>query len=144
RVFDSTAPGEVWQGVRAGDAAEQLDGNTLAVATSSLSDQVLGNLGLGSGVLTPNGDGANEQLQISYDLLKLTSPLPVVVQVWDLAGRRVAQVYEGMDLAGRHLRVWDGRDEGGQLVHPGLYICQVEVETTAGRQTRSRLLTVAY
>jgi hypothetical protein len=45
RVFDSTAPGEVWQGVRAGDAAEQLDGNTLAVATTSLSDQVLGSLG---------------------------------------------------------------------------------------------------
>ena len=77
-------------------------------------------------------------------MLKVTTPLPVAIEVWDLAGRRVAQVWAGQAAAGRHVQVWDGRDGGGQLVAPGVYVCQIQMQTAQGTQTRIRPLTVAY
>ena len=38
----------------------------------------------------------------------------------------------------------DGRDEAGQQVAPGLYICQVEVESGGQRQVQMRPIAVAY
>jgi hypothetical protein len=144
RVFDSQAPEEVWQSIRAGNAAEHLDGNRLAVQTIALTDRILSSLELRPAAFTPNGDGINEAVGISYDLLKLTRPAAVSVRIWDLAGRLVAQVYRGQDGAGHHLRLWDGRDRSGQRVSPGLYLCRVEAETEEGQQMRSALLTVIY
>ena len=96
------------------------------------------------GVFTPNGDGVNDGLDIAYDLLKLTAPSPVVVEVRDLAGRRVREVYNGFDTAGRHVRRWDGMDGSGQKVSPGLYICRVEAATEEGRETKSGVVSVVY
>ena len=144
RVFDSEAPAEVWQTIGSGDATERLDGNSVSVQTRSLAGSVLGALEVGGGVCTPDGDGINDVVGISYDLVKLTSPARVRVRVWDLAGRLVREVYAGEDGAGRHVRVWEGVDAGGQQVGPGLYICQVEVETTEEQQVQSKLLAVVY
>ena len=144
RVFDSESPGDIPQLVQSGDATALRDGNTLSVQTLSLGSQVLSKLDLGPGVFTPNGDGVNDGLAITYDLLKLASPSAVVVEVWDLAGQRVREVYGGLDEAGRYVRQWDGLDGNGQRVRPGIYICRVETETEEGRQQRSEVVAVAY
>ena len=83
-------------------------------------------------------------MEIAYELLKVTEPVPVEVLVRDLSGRLVRRVYAGVDGAGRHPRQWDGRDEVGQQVAPGLYICQVEVESGGQRQVQMRPIAVAY
>jgi flagellar hook assembly protein FlgD len=101
-------------------------------------------LDLAAGVFTPNGDGINDAMDISYDLLKLVTPRPVVVEIRDLAGRLVREVYSGLDAAGRHVREWDGLDAQGQQVNPGIYICRIEVETEEGRQQRSGVVSVVY
>ena len=144
RVFDSQTPQEIWQPVQSGDATALRDGNTLSVQALALGSRVLGALDLAGGVFTPNGDGVNDRLDIAYDLLKLVAPTPVVVQVRDLAGGLVREVYHGLDAAGRHRRPWDGLDGHGQRVAPGVYICRVEVATEEGRRQRTGIVAVTY
>ena len=144
RVFDSQTPQEIWQPVQPGNATALRDGNTLSVQAVALGSRVLGALDLAGGIFTPNGDGVNDGLDIAYDLLKLVTPTPVVVEVRDLAGGLVREVYNGFDAAGRHRRWWDGLDEHGQQVAPGVYICRVEVATEEGRRQRARVVAVAY
>ncbi|MBT3810500.1 MAG: flagellar hook assembly protein FlgD, partial [Rhodospirillaceae bacterium] len=62
----------------------------------------------------------------------------------DLAGKLVRRVYDGLDVAGRHVQQWDGLDGSGQRVSPGIYICRVEAEAEEGRQQRSGVVSVAY
>ena len=144
RVFNSEMPQDIRQPIQPGNSTALLDGNTLSVQSLSLGGQLLGSLSLSLGVFTPNGDGVNDGLDISYDLFKLTASSPVIVEVRDLAGRRVREVYNGLDTAGRHVRQWDGMDGSGQKVSPGLYICRVEAATEEGRETKSGVVSVVY
>ena len=144
RVFNSETPRDIQQPIQPGDATALRDGNTLSVQAFSLGSQILSALDLDGGVFTPNGDGINDGLDISYDLLKLVVPTPVVVEIRDLAGRLVREVYNGFDVAGRHVRRGDGLDGQGQQVRPGVYICRVEAETDEGRRQRSGVVSVAY
>ena len=144
RVIDSTEPEEIGQLVAAGEADELVDGNQLSVQAMTLDDKVLGAVSLSTAAFTPNGDQINDQVEIAYELLKVTEPVPVRVLVRDLSGHLVRRVHAGADGAGRHPRRWDGRDEAGQPVAPGLYICQVEVESGGERQVHLRPIAVAY
>ena len=144
RVIDSTEPEEIGQLVAAGEANELVDGNQLSVQALTLDDKVLGVVSLSAAAFTPNGDQINDQVEIAYELLKVTEPVSVEVLVRDLSGRLVRRVYSDVDGAGRHPRQWDGRDEAGQQVAPGLYICQVEVESGGQRQVQMRPIAVAY
>ena len=144
RVFDSAAPLEAWQSVRSGDASPFVDSNSLSVRTASLSGSVLANLTLRPPVFTPNGDGVNDHVDIAYELLKVSAPAAVAIGVHDLAGRLVHEVYSGHDRAGRHVRPWDGRDVNGRPAAPGLYLCQVEIDTDEGSQQRTSPLAISY
>lgn len=56
----------------------------------------------------------------------LSAPGPASLEVFDIAGRRVATLLDGVRLAsGRHRASWDGRDASGALVSPGIYFVQV-------------------
>ena len=61
----------------------------------------------------------------------------VELSAWDLAGRRVATVYRGRVL-GRRPVSWDGRDERGAPVAPGVYLLRL----SDGRATTSRRVAV--
>ena len=144
RVFDSEAPEEVWQPVRAGDATDALDGNRLSVETLSLGASTVGGLEVEPATFTPNGDGINDEVAIRYDLLKLTEDRRVQVRMWDLTGRLVRDVYEGRERSGRYTQPWDGRDGSGRRVPPGLYLCRVTVDREGGRDSETRLIAVVY
>jgi hypothetical protein len=63
---------------------------------------------------------------------------PATVAVFDLSGRRVAILSQGVRPAGRYVLRWDGRDAGGRSVAAGIYF--VRMETTALVETRKLTL----
>jgi len=56
------------------------------------------------------------------------------LSVYDAAGRRVRALVRGGRDAGEHLAVWDGRDDAGRPVGPGVYFCRLR----AGGEERRR------
>ncbi|MBZ0141978.1 MAG: choice-of-anchor B family protein [Rhodocyclaceae bacterium] len=68
----------------------------------------------------------------------LPAPGAASLEVFDIAGRRVATLLDGTRLAaGRHRASWDGRDAAGALVSPGIYFVQV----VSGQGADSRKVT---
>ena len=105
-----------------------------ATGLSPGSGLVLGALGAATVVadmvvvpnpFTPNGDGINERTSVGFSLFRLFDPRPVRIRVFSLEGRQVRRLEQQL-FGGRHNVQWDGRDEEGNLVVPGLYIVQVD------------------
>ncbi|MDE2734701.1 MAG: gliding motility-associated C-terminal domain-containing protein, partial [Gemmatimonadota bacterium] len=117
--------------------------NRVWVATTAREQAVL-QVRASSAILTPNGDGRNDTVELGYDLLELTGAASVEVAVWDLSGRLVGQVYAGRDDVGTYERMWDGRDASGRLVPPGLYLYRVSVEADHQTVEQAGLLHVVY
>ena len=86
----------------------------------------------------------NEVVNISYKLLRLTSAVPVALEIYDLSGRLVRRVYEGEDPVGEYSHVWDGRDDSNGLVPPGLYLYRLVVDVQSEQETSSGVVAVAY
>ena len=58
--------------------------------------------------------------------------------VYDLLGRKVATIAEGVRPAGWHTAQWDGRDDAGKPVASGIYLYRLQ--TGQFIQTRKMLL----
>lgn len=104
-------------------------------------------------LFTPNGDGINDAAHIEFTLSKVSSPRLVRVWIFDLAGGRVHHRELGWLEAGAYQRgagdrgapeLWDGRDAGGGLVPPGLYVYRIEVDLDTGEEVVSGVVGVAY
>jgi flagellar hook assembly protein FlgD len=68
----------------------------------------------------------------------------VAVVLYDLRGGRIGEVFRGPATSGQFQMEWDGRDQGGTLLDPGIYILRVEVDTDRGIQARERIVSLAY
>lgn len=55
----------------------------------------------------------------------------VLLDAWDVAGRRVRRLYDGRVQAGEHLVRFDLRDDAGRRLRTGLYFVRLEVEGEA-------------
>jgi len=64
----------------------------------------------------------NPQTTVEFDL---ASPRPVDLAVYDLTGRRVARLADEVLPAGRHRRVWTGRDDRGRTMASGVYVVRL-------------------
>ena len=77
-------------------------------------------------------------------LLQLTDAAPLSLKIFDLAGRLVATRTETVAGSGRFQLGWDGRNESGGLVAPGLYVYRIAVEAGTGRDDHTGTIGVAY
>ena len=94
---------------------------------------------------SPNGDGVNDRLEVLYNLLAITAPTPVSIQVHDLSGRTVAVIHDTEQVSGNYSGIsWDGRGLSGALVPPGLYLVRIEVEGDAEEAKFSRVVSLTY
>ena len=133
-----------WQSVEAGDATALISSNALSI-NLPLDAKAVDEFRIAPNPFTPNGDGINDETEIHFSVFKLTAPRQAQVRVYTLAGRPIwdnAQMLQ----SGRVSMLWDGTDLNGRKVPPGLYICQVNLDTDRESRsaTRTRLLSVAY
>ncbi|MDA0336470.1 MAG: gliding motility-associated C-terminal domain-containing protein [bacterium] len=144
RVADSSRPLEVPQGVEAGDATGEYEGNTVAVETAAEDEGQLLRVRVTQGVATPNGDGINDAAMLSYEIFEITGTADVDVEIWDLTGRRVRLLHRGRDGIGSYDRAWSGETDAGDLVPPGIYPYSIFVDTDRERVRKVGLLYVTY
>ena len=73
----------------------------------------------------------NATTKIDYNL---TSESQVQLEVYDLVGRKVADLATGVQPAGHHQIIWDGLDSQGNVVASGVYFYRL----TAGEQSLTK------
>ena len=142
KVFDSQT-GELGQDVIAGDAAPEAESNSLSIQGELRRELVL-ELKADPPVFSPNGDGINDQLQVSYILLRALSEVPINVTLYDLSGRTVRRLQNSGALNGPQLLTWDGRNEDGAMAPPGMYLLRLSIDTDTGSENRTLLVGLAY
>ncbi|MEE2628674.1 MAG: gliding motility-associated C-terminal domain-containing protein [Candidatus Latescibacterota bacterium] len=139
---DSAMGTSVRQRVEPGDATDWVQSSTNAVYLP-LDGALFVNVDFDTQCITPNGDGVNETLEVDFDLVNMLEDRPIYLRVFDAAGRRVRSV-EHWAVTGPQKLVWDGMDEGGRRVVPGMYIVHLLARGDARDQSAYRTVGVAY
>ncbi len=133
----------VAQPVIDGDASADISTNSAQVVATDFA-RLLDNLRVEPHTFTPNGDGTNDAVQIAFDLLLVTDLVDVQLDIYQLSGQRVRSLASPTRRAGPVHMAWDGRDELGQLLPPGLYVYQLRVSGDAASEERAGALGLAY
>ena len=140
-VYLSTDQGNSWTSVGTGlttgvfSLAVSADGSTLLAGTTGfgvwkrpLSEMILvlavppgGDRGLALYANRPNPFDAGTTIQYS-----LPRTMPVRLVIHDVTGRTVRTLVNGVQNAGERRAIWDGRDESGSLVSPGMYVYRLD------------------
>lgn len=142
-VRDTQRPLELAQAINRGNAASEIASEVLTVRTS-ISRRLLDDLTVQPKIATPNGDGVNEQIHFSFKLLQVTQQVPLRLAVFDLSGRSLRVIHDGQQPSGGLRFSWDGRDESGAQVPPGLYVYRLSVESEKGGDQRAGTIAVVY
>ena len=133
------------QPVIGGDAGQALSTNSLHVlGVADSTPSAVQELSISTPVLTPNGDGVHDRLQIRYTLFRLPELVPVALEIYALDGRRLARIDAGRQAAGPQETEWDGRDEGGELLPPGVYLLSVAPNAEFATSAQILPLGIAY
>ena len=152
-VFAATFAGEVFdttteslpQPVKAGDATDVIATNSLRVlgAADNPPEPIQG-LAFSTPVLTPNGDGVNDQIEITYSLFRLPEGVPARLDIYTLDGRRVASISAGEQTSGFQRLLWDGCTTEGKLLPPGIYLVDITLQPESSSFHQMRPLGIAY
>ena len=147
---------DAFQGVRAGDAVQLDDADisfksgTTVLSPAVNSGSLVGSFSLHSEVLTPNADGMNDVLAMEYEVLAVVGRAQISVDISDLRGRVVRRLVAIEGQSGVYSSenmselVWDGTDNQGGRVTPGLYLIRLNVEGDARSSAATRVVGVAY
>lgn len=122
-------------------ADEPLPGATaLTPLVVTLRAHRVGNVGVGDGVprplafLAPRPNPLSLGCTLGFDLPRTAA---AELAIFDLSGRRVATLADGMQGSGRHLLRWDATDTGGMRVGAGIYFARFQ---TQGMSRTARLV----
>ena len=131
--------------------------NPWTTSTTMILDKVLSDVNAVPKVFTPNGDNKNDFTVFEFKLAKVITD--VEIKVFSTDGRLVATVFDdkltakkyyldnklgNADLAMNFPGYWDGKDDDGDLVPPGVYVYQVIADTDSGEKSEGGTVVVAY
>ncbi|MCD6308122.1 MAG: gliding motility-associated C-terminal domain-containing protein [Candidatus Latescibacteria bacterium] len=138
---------------------ENRDLGSWTVMTSTIIKGVLSDVKAVPKVFTPNGDNINDFTVIEFNLAKIDAKLKI--KIFDSKGSLVTMVYDdklepgpwfvpddqkrGSQAGARKMPgYWDGKDEDGDLVPPGVYLYQVVADTDDGEKVESGSVVIGY
>ena len=147
-VFDSEANG-VKQLIDAGDATVDFPGNALGVRTRDLGAGLLSEVSVFPNPFTPNGDDINDRARFQFQVHEVTAPRPLQLSIYDLSGLRVRQLDQQLAIRGVFGEAaedpsWDGLDDGGRRVAPGLYLYRIALEADKADEETLGIISVVY
>lgn len=105
---------------------------------------LISNLRAASPVTTPNADGVNDRLELTFTLLKLMEPARLTLDIFAVDGRPLVRAWEADHGAGTLTAAWDGLDGSGRPVPPGLYLYELRVHADGGTGRRRGVVELAY
>ncbi|MEE3232960.1 MAG: hypothetical protein VX294_02240 [Candidatus Latescibacterota bacterium] len=133
------------QPVVPGDAGNHIGTSQLRVLGSTEHNgRTLHQIDFSSDMITPNDDGINDVLTIEYTLFQLMEHVPVVLEIYALDGRLMTRRELGLQRFGPQRTTWDGRDDKGYLLAPGMYIVGITLMTGTPLERPLRPIGVAY
>lgn len=91
---------------------------------------------LSSTLVSPDGDGYQDELEIGYRMDDAS--LAARAEVYDARGRRVRRLLNNALLGAAGRIVWDGRDDRQQPLPDGQYVLQITIYDTGGTQQTLR------
>ena len=122
-------------------------GEGLTVLTP-VAGGLLGQMEVVANPFTPNGDGINDAVKFVFPIFKMPGQTALVLEVYGLDGGLVYREDQSVAYAAGVQEVsWDGRDQDGVLLPPGLYICRVGPEVDAesiGESTVAAVVASVY
>ena len=126
----------------AGNASVEVGTGSIHIFAASATPSV--EALLSTAVLTPNGDGVNDEVAVAAVLTQFAGEVPLAIEIFDLSGLRVRELIAAPRAAGVYRETWDGRDGTGARVAPGLYLCRIGVSSDIASTTATQLIGVAY
>ena len=145
-----TPSGDVPQRLEAGEAADFGPGDFAELSDLSVVipreqvGQLIGEILVDNQIFTPNGDLVNDDFEVFFNLLQLTKPTPVTMEIYDLSGRRLHTVFDEEKIIGPSTHAWDGKLIDGNLVPPGQYLWLLRVHADAFEERHTGLVGVVY
>ena len=135
-----------WQRVDSGNATDEVAGSSTRVLLTSLPahGDLIGHVSVEPDVITPNGDGVNDRMNLAFSVFKVDRERRVTAHIYDVVGIPVRQIGDWRGASGNYETSWDGLDEEGDRVSPGLYLCRIEVDGDAGDKAVSKVVSVVY
>ena len=147
-IFASDA-NAVKQLVQPGNATLEFPGDALGVRTGSLGAGLLARVEVVPSPFTPNGDGVNDVVQFRFQLHEVTAPRALSLRIYDLGGRIIRRfaserVVHGLFDEATQGLFWDGLDDGGDRVAPGVYLYRLSLDADRGDEERLGTIAVSY
>ena len=131
------------QSIEPGDAGPMLESDDVVVFAVGKGLSVLSQVALSSPVVTPNGDGVNDELIIDFTVLAAEST-ECRIGIYALDGSLVQRLVRDDRGRGAYHVSWDGRDGQGVSMAPGVYLVRLSIETDQGESQRVLPVAVAY
>ena len=91
---------------------------------------------------SPNGDGEEDDLFISYTLPDNGYQSTIVI--FDDTGRRIRKLYNNILLSRSGEISWDGKNDEDQIALNGIYVVDIEAFHVSGKLVKKKMAVVLY
>lgn len=127
-----------------------------SVLTTDVPKRLLIDYRVNPNPFTPNGDGINDIARLTFFLANIAEPRVLIgnqirklnIKIFDLTGRLVRNLYDRESRAAAFVASnaieWDGKDDNGKIVRPGVYIAQIVIDSDNGGEQSAKTITVVY